>query len=73
MHERSDDKDIFDPAMPVQTFPGTAQALRCAISTVYELANNGELDRAGPGRITTKSINRLIRRRVKASRQKEIA
>jgi hypothetical protein len=63
--------DGFNPTALVQTIEGTKQALRCAASTVHELANNGELDRAGPGRITTKSIQRLIRRRVKASRKKQ--
>jgi hypothetical protein len=71
MHKLKDGS--FNPALLLQTIPGTAQALRCAISTVHELANEGELDRAGPGRITTKSINRYIRRRVQASRPKELA
>ena len=71
MHKLKD--HAFNPVALLQTIQGTAQALRCAISTVHELANEGELDRAGPGRITTKSINRLIRRRVKTSRQKAVA
>jgi hypothetical protein len=67
-------KPEFNPNLPLQTIPGTAQALRCAPSTVHELANRGELERAGPGRITTESIFDLIRRRVEeTSRQKEIA
>jgi hypothetical protein len=72
MHRLADSG--FNPALPLQTMPGTAQALRCSVSKVHELANEGELQRAGPGRITTKSINKLIRRRIKASsQQKELA
>jgi len=63
-------KPEFNPSLPLQTVPGTAEALRCAPSTVHELANRGELERAGPGRITTKSIFDLIRRRVEATRVK---
>ena len=59
----------FNPLVPLQTITGTANALRCSASTVHELANNGELERSGPGRITTKSINRLIQRRIKASQK----
>ena len=67
-------KPEFNPNLPLQTIPGTAQALRCAPSTVHELANRGELERAGPGRITTESIFDLIQRRVEeTSRHKEIA
>jgi hypothetical protein len=63
-------KPEFNPNLPLQTIPGTAEALRCAHSTVHELANRGELERAGPGRITTESILNLIRRRVEATRAK---
>jgi hypothetical protein len=69
MHKLAD--GAFNRALPVQTIQGTKQALRCAASTVHELANNGELERAGPGRITTDSILKLIQRRVEASRQKQ--
>jgi hypothetical protein len=61
----------FDPTALVQTIRGTKQALRCAASTVHDLANNGDLERAGPGRITTDSILKLIQRRIEASRQKQ--
>jgi hypothetical protein len=60
----------FNPNLPTQTILGTKQALRCSSSTVHELANRGELDRAGPGRITTESIFDPIRRRVEATRTK---
>jgi hypothetical protein len=53
----------FNPELPLQTIPGTKQALRCSKSTVLDLVARGLLDAVDVNtstRITTDSIFRLI-------------
>jgi hypothetical protein len=57
----------FDPNAPVQTVKGAAQALRRGRTHIQDLINAGELQRAGPGRITTESLFDYIRRLVSSS------
>jgi hypothetical protein len=63
----------FNPALPLQTIPGTKQALRCSKSTVCDLIEQGVLDAVdlnNSTRITTESIFRLINEGRRSKRQK---
>jgi hypothetical protein len=60
---RASSRAGFNPAAPLQTIPGTAEALRCSKTKVYELLHQGRLEKAmvdRAARVTTASIFSLI-------------
>lgn len=62
----------FDLRLPLQTIPGTAEALRRSKSTIYEYVKSGDLELVD-GRITTQSILDLIEKKRQQSKQTEVA